>query len=101
MLLISVAAMAPSCRALGAAEQGSEQQASKSTHGQESTGSSMTLSVDVVLVGMRKRRQTIWARQLQKELNVPFVDLDHVYEAKHGKIMDTVQRLANLPRARG
>ena len=45
----------------------------------------------IVLVGMRGAGKTHLGRATASALKLTFVDLDEAYEAKHGKIMDTVK----------
>ena len=44
----------------------------------------------IVLIGMRGAGKTHLGRATAAALGLPFIDMDHLYEAEHGKIMDTV-----------
>ena len=44
----------------------------------------------IVLIGMRGAGKTHLGRAAATALGLPFIDMDHLYEAEHGKIMDTV-----------
>eukprot|EP00929_Paragymnodinium_shiwhaense_P042531 TRINITY_DN21998_c0_g2_i1.p1 TRINITY_DN21998_c0_g2~~TRINITY_DN21998_c0_g2_i1.p1 ORF type:complete len:1551 (+),score=381.55 TRINITY_DN21998_c0_g2_i1:60-4655(+) len=46
----------------------------------------------IVLIGMRGAGKTHLGTALARSLGRPFIDMDHAYEAKHGKIMDTVNK---------
>jgi pentafunctional AROM polypeptide len=54
------------------------------------TGRSDGFKATIVLIGMRGAGKTHLGRAAAAALGLPFIDMDHLYEAEHGKIMDTV-----------